>query len=191
MTPTALLPGHAEHPEPAGRAACVRLIFAMLFAALTAACHSPLARSRAGDHKTTGKRHVYTRPGLARQIALYLPNRVMDLFEIVAVPIGVGIDLGVDIRLTRWVQVAAIAGVGAGLQLDSRTHSPWVAAAEKSAAFGPWRTGDGRGHVASIDDWEIAIAGSGMKVGIDLAEIADFALGWFYIDILKDDYGWY
>lgn len=44
--------------------------------------------------------------------------------------------------------------------------------------------------MSSVDDCEIGLGFAGMKVAVDAAEIVDFALGWFFLDILKDDYGW-
>jgi hypothetical protein len=155
-------------------------------------CHQPLRRVRAGDFRVLQKPYEQPgfRSGVGRQIALYIPNRLVDLLEIGSASLGVGLGLGVDVRVTRWGQLAAMAGVGAAGHWDNRSTLPAVYGAAVTAAFGPWRTGAGAGVAAPINDWEIAVAGAVMKFGIDLAELTDFILGWAYVDILRDDYGY-
>ena len=165
---------------------CLALLLAV------SSCHLPLAHTQAGTYKTTSvERHLTQWYGVAKQIALFLPNRIVDAFDIVkAGPLPVSIDLGIDLRVTRWGQLAANLGVGAGIQWDGRDHLPWNHAAAGTAAFGPWRTGFGAGRSARIGDWEIGLGFIAGKIVVDLAEILDFVLGWAYVDLLKDDYGW-
>jgi hypothetical protein len=179
---------------PHGTPLSTRLHAALLLAlvaVLCAGCHLPLRRTHAGTKNTTGGPPPgWQRDGVAKQILLYVPNRIVDLLDIVKVGIGVGLAAGPDIRITQWGQLAVQAGIGAGVQWDGRDHKPGVYTAEATVAFGPWRTGAGVGHVASTRPFEIAIAGGGSKLGVDLAEIADFVLGWFFVDFQQDDYGW-
>jgi hypothetical protein len=159
---------------------------------LTAGCHTPLRHTAAGTFETTGEPRVVTaRPGIAKQILLYLPNRIVDLFDIVKINfLPLGLSVGPDVRITRWGQVALQAGVGLGVQWDGRDHSPGVANASATAALGPFRTGGGAGEAASIGDWEVGVGYFGGKYAVDLSEVADFVLGWFFIDFKQDDYGW-
>ena len=83
-----------------------------------------------------------------------------------------------------------MGGAGVAINWDGRDHSPWGYAASGTAAFGPWRAGGGVGKTASIRPFEIAIAGPATKIAVDPAEMVDFLLGWFFLDIMKDDYGW-
>lgn len=159
----------------------------------TEACYTPFPHTEAGTYETEilPKRDKHSRQGVFKQIALYLPNRIVDAFDIVKLGlIGVGIPLGFDIRITRWGQLALQAGFGAGLVWDGRDHPPYTANAQVTTAFGPWRTGAGIGQVMHIGDFEIGWAGPAGKITVDVAEALDFVVGWFYLDLLEDDYGW-
>lgn len=155
-------------------------------------CHTPLAHTAAGTFETDDvpKRVVVAREGAWKQVGLYLPNRLVDTVDMVHVALGLGAGTGLDIRLTKWCQLAAVAGAGAGVAWDGRDHSPLIYAAFASAAFGPWRTGVGVGETMSIRPWEIGFGGTGGKIAVDLAEVVDFLAGWVFLDPLEDDYGW-
>ncbi len=170
---------------------------ATLVLALGSACHSPLKRTSGGDFVTTGEdRTVVAREGVGKQIALYLPNRIIDAVDIIHLGFGLDAGLLLDLRITRWGQLALLGGATAGWAWDGRDHDPNIHTAYWTAAFGPWRTGSGVGHGMPVQDWEIAYAGPFIlgigtgKIAVDLSEILDFALGVFFIDILEDDYGW-
>lgn len=155
-------------------------------------CHTPLVRTEAGDLEASepAYRNTVERTGVAKQIALYIPNRIVDAVDIVSASVGLDLGLGFDVRVTRWGQLALQAGVGIGVGYDDRSHQPAWANAGATAALGPWRGGGGAGNAPSLGTWEIGLATGANKFAVDLAEIVDFVLGWFFIDILKDDYGW-
>jgi len=100
------------------------------------------------------------------------------------------LPIGFDVRITRWGQLALMAGGGAAIMWDGRDHVPGAANVSATAAFGPWRTGGGSGNAAHLGDFEIGWGGPVSKVVVDVAEIADFILGWFFVDFRRDDYGW-
>ncbi|MFT5286648.1 MAG: hypothetical protein ACI8TQ_002818 [Planctomycetota bacterium] len=166
-------------------------ISAVLILGLSTSCHTPLASTEAGSLVTERiDRDVSVREGFFTQILLYIPNRLVDAIDMVHFGVGVAIPVGVDVRITKWGQLALQAGVGVGIGYDDRSHSPAWASASATAAFGPFRTGAGTGSAPSVGDWEIGVGLPGMKIAIDLAEIVDFVLGFLFIDILEDDYGW-
>jgi hypothetical protein len=157
----------------------------------TPSCHTPLKSTDPGSYETEDfDRYVSHRPGIGKQILLYLPNRIVDSFDIVKGSIGLGVPLGFDIRITKWFQLALQTGVGIGLTWDGRDHTPLTATALATAAFGPWRAGIGAGSAPRVGSFEIGWGGPAGKLVIDVAEIVDFILGWFFLDIIKDDYGW-
>jgi len=90
----------------------------------------------------------------------------------------------------RGLKTDKLRGAGVGVNWDNRFARPTYAWAGATWAFGPWRGGAGAGQVANVGAWEVGLGGVGGQVVVDLAEVADFILGWFFIDILKDDYGW-
>ncbi len=165
----------------------------LLVVALALGCHTPLIRTEAGSLESDGEtaRDVHERPGIGKQILLYLPNRIVDLVDTVHFPIvPLSVGVGPDIRITRWLQLSAQVGAGAAVGLDDRSHEFFWVNTSATAALGPWRTGVGIGTAPSLGDWEVGVAGGATKFAIDLAEIVDFVLGWFFIDVRKDDYGW-
>lgn len=160
---------------------------------LVGGCHTPMIWTEAGSYEHNDPyRPAHERSGVVKQVLLYLPNRIVDALEVVSFPIvwAQAPPPGLDVRITRWGQLALQAYAGAAVGWDDRSHSPLWASAGTTAAFGPWRTGTGAGWVPSIGDWEVGVSFGATKVAIDLAEIVDFAAGWFFFDILRDDYGW-
>ncbi|RKY20419.1 MAG: hypothetical protein DRQ55_07735 [Planctomycetota bacterium] len=85
--------------------------------------------------------------GWGRQVLMWLPDRVMDLFDVVSFDLGLGAGLGVDAHLTRAAQLGAEAGASMGLgwhgqrSLGLRMHH------SKQVAAGPW----GQGFVSGFD----------------------------------------
>lgn len=175
------------HRRPSVRLA----LLSVLILGLGAGCHTPLVRTEAGSYESEPvERVVGDRDGIVKQVLLYVPNRIVDAIDMVHFGVGLGLNLGPDIRITKWGQLALQAGVGFGVGYDDRSHNPAWASAAATAALGPWRTGAGGGSAPSVGDWEIAVGINALKFGVDLAEILDFVLGWFFIDILEDDYGY-
>ncbi|MEQ8767127.1 MAG: hypothetical protein RL885_24665 [Planctomycetota bacterium] len=169
----------------------LRIVFLAALLLPLSGCYLPFVRTEPGTYRSTGgPPEPGARSGVGKQIALYIPNRLVDLLDIVRVSLGPDLSLGFDIRVTKWVQLAAQAGVGAGVVWDGRDQMPVSYAAAATAAIGPFRTGAGSGEAPHIGDWEIGFASASGKFAIDPAEIVDFVLGWAYIDIMKDDYGW-
>ena len=170
----------------------VALLVGLLAVTLLTSCHATTRRTD-GHWRVTEEegRVVVSRPGVLEQVIYYIPNRIVDALDIVNVSVGVGVGIPLDIRITRWLQFALSPGTGIGWTWDGRADSGPSYTAGVTWAFGPWRGGVGTGRVANVGDWEVGIGGgAGGKFVIDLAETLDFVLGWFFIDILEDDYGW-
>ena len=176
---------------PNRRSPARTFLAATLVFALAAGCHTPLSATKAGSYESEPiERVVGTREGVGKQILLYLPNRIVDAFDMVHAGVGLGIPFGPDIRITKWLQLALQAEVGVGFGWDGRAHPPGWATSSVTSAFGPWRAGFGAGYAPHIGDWEVGVGLGANKVAVDLSEILDFVLGWFFIDILEDDYGY-
>ncbi len=169
---------------------CLSLL--VILAGGGAGCRTPLSITEAGTFETKeGNRWAGTeRSGVLKQIALYLPNRFMDMLDIVRFSFGVGLPLGFDIRLTKWAQLAASINPGVGVGWQGRFHDPAVYGVPYTAAFGPWRAGTGAGRALEIGAFEVGVDLTPIKVAIDFAEVADMILGWFFLDIVVDDWGW-
>ncbi|MBI4616597.1 MAG: hypothetical protein HY720_23505 [Planctomycetes bacterium] len=164
----------------------------LLAVPILAGCHDPLYRTDLADYKTyEGPPMVWPEwdePG--RVATYYVPSRIVDLFDIVHVPLGIGLPLGLDLRVTKWFQLALQAGAGVGVNWNGRKHQPLSYGAHATAAFGPWRATAGRGETMSVNDWEVGLGfGGAGKLAIDFGELADFVTSFFLYDLSRDDWG--
>ena len=124
-----------------------------------------------------------------RKALLYLPNRFLDLIEVVKVDVGVGPSFGAVVRVTKWGQVGmrSVSPFSARLGLRGRKLPMFL---ESSSEFGI-----GPAFVQSHDrevgaselgaGVDLIIAGA--YAGVDLVSLTDFFLGIFGADIADDD----
>ena len=134
--------------------------------------------------------------GLAKNLLLYIPNRVCDVFDLVRARVRVGPGFAVGVRVTRYGELSAHAysSIYAGLH-GPRTEPriPWpvgiesragatvlVADASTKATAPTYGYGEvGLGFQAGI---------IGLDVGADPVEALDLVLGFFFIDLTGDDF---
>ena len=140
---------------------------------------------------------------------LYIWNRVADIFDILECGIGFGADIGVDLQITKYAQLTAIAKYGKGVEFPHfippfwmihyfqhkrifRVHDGKYAA----VAFGPWRNqnvNEEERHQVTFtsDTWdmraELALVAH-LYADIKLEEVADFFTGFVGYDFKNDDY---
>ena len=63
--------------------------------------------------------------GAGKKILLYLPNRILDLLEVVLLGVHVGPGIGLDLRVTRFIQLAADTSADVGcLGGSSAVYTP-------------------------------------------------------------------
>ena len=136
------------------------------------------------------------RPGIFHKIVMYIPNRILDVLDIVRCRVRVGPGVAVDVRATEAVNVFAGSYVSfyAGLPgprcrkmpklpigIESKTGAE-VSVVDVSTGFGadpdysPTEIGAGI-HLLLV----------GVDVGIDPWEIVDFVGGIFFLDPRNDD----
>lgn len=125
-------------------------------------------------------------------ILMYVPNRVLDLFDMVRVGVNVGPGIGGQAKATDPIQATFIQRMSVGVGLESLRHLPVYASAESAVGLGPLG-GDanlGLGWYQSPTDIRLEAHALvvGAHVAIDPVEIADFLLGFFTVDLRKDDY---
>ncbi len=125
-------------------------------------------------------------------ILMYIPNRILDLFDMARAGVNVGPGIGGQVKFTDPVQATFLSRMSVGAGLESLRHMPVYASAEFAAGLGPLNTDSnlGLGWYQSSTDIrvELHLLIIGAHVAIDPVEIADFVLGFFTIDIRKDDY---
>ena len=135
--------------------------------------------------------------GVAHKILLYIPNRLLDIFDMARVRVRLGPGLAVDVRATEYADVflGTYASVYVGLpgpRMRKMPHLPFgvetlsgveVSVADLSAGLGLGpdysRTEIGLGVQALI---------VGADVGVDPMEILDFLGGFFLWDPRHDDF---
>jgi hypothetical protein len=125
-------------------------------------------------------------------ILMYIPNRVLDAFDMARAGVNLGPGVGIQLKATDPIQVTFLSRISVGVGLESLRHMPVYASAEAAAAIGPLG-GDanlGLGWYQSPTDIRVELHPFivGAHVAIDPVEIADFILGFLTIDIRKDDY---
>lgn len=134
--------------------------------------------------------------GVLHKVVMYLPNRVLDVFDIVRFRVRVGPGIAADVRATELASAFAgsYATVYVGLPgprnrplpklpvgVESRSGLQ-VSLIDASVAdgvgpdYGPAEIGAGA-QVVMI----------GLDVGIDPLEILDLAAGFLFIDLRNDD----
>lgn len=133
------------------------------------------------------------RPGkLTPEAALlWLPNRIMDLGDIVRVGVDVGPGLGYDLQVGDGVaRTMHRSSLGIGYQ--TLRHPPLKAGTEESADFSA--TGEdymsGRPWTRSPTDLRLELHPllGGAHAAIDFGEIVDFFGGLFLFDTKNDDF---
>ena len=133
---------------------------------------------------------------LLHKVAMYVPNRVLDLFDIVRLRVRVGPGFAADVRATKAVSafVGSYASVYAGLPGPRNRRLPKLPVGFESKSgvqasvadatvsggvdpdYGPAEVGVGA---------QVAIVG--LDVGLEPLEFLDFLAGIFFIDLREDD----
>lgn len=135
---------------------------------------------------------------LLEQVFWYLPNRVLDLFDMVRLRARVGPGFGVGVRATKVVQVhlgshAAIYGGLPGPRGRRMPKSPIGLECHSGIALSMLELSTGLGFEPGYTMTEVGadlhLGLVGAAVGVDPVEIADFFAGFFLVDIRDDDFG--
>lgn len=134
--------------------------------------------------------------GVLYKVAMYVPNRILDVFDIVRLRVRVGPGIAADVRATEAASafVGSYASVYAGLPgprnrplpklpvgIETRTGAQVsVADATVSGGFGP---DYGPAEIGAGAQLLIV----GLDVGVDPLEIVDLVAGFFFINLTNDD----
>jgi hypothetical protein len=129
------------------------------------------------------------------RLLFYIPNRIFDVFDLVRARVRVGPGLAVDARVTKHGDLYAggysILFVGVHgprtepsipwpIGFESRAGVKATSAADVASKGPPY----GYGEVEA--GFQAAIAG--IDGGVDVVEILDLVLGFFFIDLTGDDF---
>jgi hypothetical protein len=143
----------------------------------------------AAEPKETEKKESH---GLVYAILMYIPNRVIDVFDVARVGVNVGPGIGVQVKATAPLQVTAMTRASLGVGLQSLRHSPAYAGSEAAANVSVVGADADAGLTwfQSPSDFRVELHPLivGAHAAVDPVEILDFALGFVFIDIRNDDF---
>lgn len=119
----------------------------------------------------------------------YLPNRVLDVFDIVRVDAGVGLSTGAVARVTRWGQVGYrdVDPWSFRLGLFGRDW-PFLTERSVEKGVGPWFNQSRERDVADFEvgaGLDLFVAGG--YLGLNFGGALDFVAGFFCLDPSGDD----
>jgi len=129
--------------------------------------------------------------GIVAGTLLYLPNRVVDLFDIAKFGVDVGPGIGIDVQATKFLQARAMWNLSVGVGFQGLRHLPFQVGTVAALGVGPI------GGVGSVGGWPRS--DSGFRLGLHVLivgahaevnpyEALDFVLGFLTIDIADDDF---
>lgn len=140
--------------------------------------------------KTTRGRSAPEEDGVSvADVLLYLPNRFLDLIDIIKVDVGAGPAFGGVVRVTKWGQVGMRSVSPFSLRVGAQgRRSPVFLEHSSEFGIGPAfvQSHDrvvGSGEVGAGIDFIVL----GAYIGIDFSEIPDFLGGFFTFDPSGDD----
>lgn len=129
--------------------------------------------------------------GILWAVLMYIPNRVIDLFDVARFGVDVGPGIGLDGEATDALQARAIAQTSVGAGFQSFRHLPIQTGTQSALGVGPV-SADTQigGWYRSPTDFRVGAHAVlvGAHAAIDPVEIADFVLGFVFIDIRDDDF---
>ena len=136
-----------------------------------------------------------SRKSFGHRLLLYIPNRIFDVFDPVRARVRVGPGLAIDARVTKYGDLYAggYSTLFVGIH-GPRTEPdiPWPIGFESRAGIKATSIADaatkgpGYGYGEVGAGFQAAILG--VDVGVDIVEVLDLVLGFFFIDLTGDDF---
>jgi hypothetical protein len=152
-------------------------------------CASPLC---AGEADAGGGR-----PGIVHRLLMYIPNRLLDVFDMVRLRVRLGPGIALDVRATEFADFYAgtYASVYAGLPGPRMRKVPRLPVGVETLTGVEVSVADLSVGCGLGPDYSPTEVGIGMQalivgadVGVDPMEILDFLGGFFLWDPRHDDF---
>jgi hypothetical protein len=173
----------------------IRKVVPVVVAGLLAACASARPAPAADEPPPPADAAKKAEPEESRSILvdalLYLPNRVVDVLDVVRFGVDVGPGIGVDAQVTDPVSVVAMTRTYVGAGYQTLRHMPVAAGAEAGLGVGPATLdAEAGGWYRSPTDVRVGLHALlvGGHVAVEPVEILDAVLGLVFIDIRDDDF---
>ncbi len=125
-----------------------------------------------------------------RSTLLYLPNRIVDLFDIFRFDVGVGPSLGGVVRISKYAQVGLRTVNPGSLRVGVQgRHSPVFIESSNEFGISPFFVASKERHIATGEvGFGIDLFLFGVYAGIDVGSVGDFFGGIFGFDWAEDDF---
>ncbi len=172
----------------------------LAFPVLAVLASLPSCRSDGDADAFLSDRAGFSQESGGHVAALYIPNRLLDLVDVVHVGAGVtAVGLGLELHPTRYARLGAAAGIDAGIGWLGRSAAPWQAAIHARATCGlmeamaqvgkredPWR------GLWRAPKWDVGVFAEAFGLmaylSINPDEIVDFVAGIATYDTKADDF---
>lgn len=125
-----------------------------------------------------------------KKILLYIPNRLIDIWDIFKIDVGVGPSLGANIRVTKYAQaglrIMAPASIRAG---NLGRRSPILLETSNEFGVSPLYV-NSRDRIICGSEIGVGVDPliAGIYVGVCPTEIVDFLGGLIFLDLSNDDF---
>lgn len=193
-------------------------VFTMNFNVNAAEAESRHLRKAGGFDRTRPNNFTLSMQKLGRYFLLYIPNRLIDVTDIITLDLSIGGDFAMEMQATRYFQIGGSYGenyfmakaysrqFGCGHKNTSHFGFGFM---EKDVTFVDETTGNLNEYVIDfpkfmtadsaldayrdkdVDFWKVGGRFGwviGLGFGIHPIEIADFITGIFWLDISDDDF---
>ncbi|HVP76455.1 MAG TPA: hypothetical protein VMV04_01030 [Thermodesulfobacteriota bacterium] len=129
------------------------------------------------------------------RLLFYIPNRIFDVFDVARARVRVGPGFAVDARVTKYgdLYAGAYSTLFVGVHGPrTQPNIPWPVGLEARAGIKATSVANaatqgpryGYGEVGA--GFQAAILG--IDLGVDVVEVLDLVLGFFFIDLTGDDF---
>lgn len=122
-------------------------------------------------------------------IAMYLPNRVLDVWDIFRIDVGIGPSFGAIVRITRYFPIGYRAVTPASVRIGMHgRRAPIFMESSSEFGIGPVFVASEHRDITPVEvgaGVDLFVAGA--YVGFSFDELADFLLGIFGVDFKEDD----
>lgn len=164
------------------------MILALLVVLLAAGCRISPTEADAFVSPRAG----FAGGSIGSKILLYLPNRVVDLLDIVHIGYGIGPGLGFELHFTRYGRLGGMLGLDLGIAWLGRRTLPFQGAGYIRGSAGLDETDLRSGERWRTPMWDIGATIHGIVeisyLAIAPDEILDFLAGWVLYDTKADDW---
>ena len=160
------------------------------------ACAPCFAETAAEKTPTEKKTPAHESHSAIHKIALFIPNVILDLFDVVRMRVRVGPGIAADVRATELasVFVGSYGSVYAGLPGPRNRVKPKLPIGLESRSGIQVSVADGTADTNIGPDYgptEIGVGVHlliiGLDVGVEPLELLDFVTGLVFIDLRDDD----